>query len=138
VNFVKIDARVAVLYLRMSKGVDPWTILFFCPIRMKLVRRNAYNNVLSDCDFHENWRPEILLEGWNEYVFLPPLLISYSNEFLRKIVEHNVFFIIFKFRENRHRENCTFLVGVNELHLYMCAETVWHSVSNETLARAVC
>ena len=66
------------------------------------------------------------------------LLISYFNESLSKISEHNVFFIIFEFRENQHCEGCTFLVGVNELNLYAYVETEWHLVSNETFARAEC
>jgi hypothetical protein len=43
----------------------------------------------------------------------------------------------FEFRENRYSEDRTFPVGVNELHLYVYAETVWHSVSKERLAGEV-
>jgi hypothetical protein len=35
-----------------------------------------------------------------------------------------IFLEVFEFRENRHSEGCTFLVGVNEPHLYACVENL--------------
>ena len=71
---MKIDAGGDRALLANVKTCSSLAYTFFCLIRMKLARRNAHNNVLSDCEFRENWRLEILLEVINEFLFLPPLV----------------------------------------------------------------
>ena len=73
-NFMKIDAGGDRSLLANVKTCSSLAYIFFCLIRMKLGKRNAHNNVLSDCKFNENRRLEILLEVINEFIFLPPLI----------------------------------------------------------------
>jgi hypothetical protein len=73
-------------------------LYIFCLIRTKLGRRNAHHNVLSDCEiFMKIGAQKSFLRAEMNLYSYHPLLISYFNEFLSKISEHNAFWSFFNF-----------------------------------------